>query len=228
MVPTPTVVTPEPSPSPSTQQPSAVVALQPFLSRAATLDRQLKAAAVAINSVGPPWVSVSSDVARTVKAADLEPVAGAVPAGLPPALLRSVILVFSDLTSRRAALSSFAYAGPTDPSANLLRELRNGHAAAARFDNDLAAARALAAATPPIKAVPRQSRATAEALLLVRYVRLANQGCAGRGGVVVTQLPVIAWGRVAGAPDAEGTIGGIAFDAELTTNATWRINLYAC
>ncbi|MEI8406618.1 MULTISPECIES: hypothetical protein [unclassified Kribbella] len=223
--------TPRPSASTSPTRPSAVAALEPFLSSAATLDRQLRAAAAAINASGPPWTDVSPTVARAVRAADLDPVAGAIPAGMPHDLLQSVILVLSDLSSRRSALTSFQStppAAPHDTTAGLLRELRNGHAAAVRFDRDLAATRALAAATPPIAELPKQSRRTAEVLLLVRYVQTANAGCDSRGGAVFTRLPAITWGPVAGTPEVDGTIGGIAFSAALDADDTWNINLFAC
>jgi len=207
------------------------------LSAAVRLDRQLHAAASAINASGPPWTSISTDVARKVQAADLSPVARAVPAGLPSELQRSVILVYSDLSSRRHSMAGFQNAGPVFPettpesyptSKGLLAELRNGHAAAARFDRDLAVTRWLAAETPPIPRVPKQSRLVAEALLLVRYVEAGNGGCDARGGAVITKLPVISWGPVAGMPEADGTIGGVQFTAKLRANGSWEVYLLVC
>lgn len=217
-------------------QPSAADALAPFFSAAATLDAQLKDAATAINSTGPPWTAVSQDVADAVRAAALEPVAQAIPAGLPRELLQSVILVYSDLTSRRYAMQSFWSAGefpyqPIDP----LAELANGHAAAVRFDDDLAALRALAASTPPVTVRPPDSRDAAEVLLLVEYVNLANGGCDSRGGAVFTELPTIQWVTIV-VPDAtpegssqwDGRVGGIEFRADLGPDGTWDVMLSAC
>lgn len=226
----PTTGSTSPSTQPTAPRRSAADALAPFFTRAAALDRQLNAAAAAINAAGPPWTAADPAVERKVRAAELPPVAAAVPAGMSHDLQQSVVLVLSDLASRRAALTSFQSMPPAAPhngTANLLSELRNGHAAAARFDRDLAAARSLASASSPIALVPRDSRLVAEVLLLVRYVETANAGCDSRGGVVVTQLPAITWGSVPRSPDANGTIGGIAFAAKFQDNG-WTVNLYAC
>lgn len=214
--------------SSSAGQPSAADALEPFFSAATTMDGQLRAAATAINGSGPPWEGVTEEAANSVRAAELERVADAIPAGPPTELLRSVILVYSDLSSRRAAMQSFAHAGefpytPIDP----LGELANGRDAAGRFDGDLAAARSLAAAAPPITRAPSDARATAETMLLVKYVDEANAGCDGRGGAVVTQLPRIDWRS-----DNGGTIGGpshpITFHAALGPDGRWTVRLDAC
>lgn len=63
---------------------TAADVLEPFLAAAATLDTRLHTAATIINGGGPPWTTVSGEMADAVQAADLEPVAHAVPAGLPP------------------------------------------------------------------------------------------------------------------------------------------------
>jgi hypothetical protein len=246
--------TQEPSPSPTeepTQRPpSAAEDLGPFFAAAVTLDQQLQTAAAAINATGPPWEQISADVASKVRAADLRPVSRAIPAGLPHDLQQAVILVLSDLTSRRMAMESFTSVGPIFPddsdvahatTAQLLAELQNGHAAAVRFDGDLAAARALAAASAPVAPVPRQSRLTAEVLILVEYVRVANAGCDARGGAVFTTLPKVTWRSVPHLPEAEGTVDvdvtlpeGNAtvvrteFNADLRPNGTWDVYLFVC
>jgi hypothetical protein len=220
-------------------QPSAMEDLAAFLSAAATLDGQLHEAAAAINAAGPPWTDVDPELADLVSAAELEPVAQAVPAGLPPDLLQSVILVYSDLASRRYAMASFEITPPETGLSRgeileqvLLSELGNGHEAAARFDADLAATRSLAVATPPIAAVPADSRLVAEKLLLVQFVGLGNAGCNARGGVVLTELPVITWAPPSWNPDADGTIGrpgsAIDFNADFGPDGTWHIAINAC
>jgi hypothetical protein len=174
-------------------------------------------------------------MADAVQAATLEPVAHAVPAGLPPDLLQSVILVYSDLSSRRHALQSFATAPdfPYQPI-EALEELRNGHAAAARFDDDLAALRSLAETTPPVTMAAPDSRAAAEVLLYVRFVELANGGCDSRGGEVFPQLPALDWvpsspdSPEIGIPEWDGHVGGIEFSAEPTAAGTWNILIWAC
>jgi hypothetical protein len=235
--------TQEPSPSPTEEptqrQPSAADVLGPFFAAAVTLDQQLKTAAAAINATGPPWEEITADVASKVQAADLGPVSRAIPAGLPHDLQEAVILVLSDLTSRRLAMESFTVVAPVLPdetyavhqtNAQLLAELPNGHAAAVRFDGDLAAARALAADTAPIAPVPSRSRLTAEVLVRVEYVRVANAGCDERGGAVFTELPEVIWRSVPELPDAEGTVGphGIEFNADLRPDGTWNVYLFAC
>ncbi|HEX6417760.1 MAG TPA: hypothetical protein VFZ77_04665 [Acidimicrobiales bacterium] len=206
-------------------EPGATAVLAPFFSAAATMDEQLRAAAAAINGTGPPWDAVSEDVAAAVRAADRAAVAATIPAGLPDDLLQAVILAYSDLASRRAAMQSFASSGtPFASTDELLAELGNGHEAAARFDDDLAAARSLAASTPPVQVAPPDSREAAEQLLLVQYVDKANAGCDSRGGAVVTELPPITWES-----DDGGTIGAppIAFEAALGPGG-YRVEIIAC
>ncbi|WP_157985289.1 hypothetical protein [Lentzea terrae] len=219
----------------TTNRPSAVEDLAAFLSAAASLDKQLHDAAAAINAAGPPWAGIGPEVARLVTAADLAPAARAIPAGLPHDLQQSVILVYSDLASRRNAMNSFETTPPGPPhdsTKTLLRELGNGHAAAARFDADLAATRAIAAQTPPIAAVPKDSRLVAETLLRVQYVDIANRGCDSRGGVLFTELPEIRWGVVAWNPDGDGAIGrgdaAVDFTADLRPDGTWAVQIMAC
>ena len=209
--------------------PSATTNLARFFAAAEKLDRQLRAAAAAINGSGPPWKAVSEPVARVVRAADMAPVATAIPAGLPRTLLRSVVLVYSDLASRRSAMADFSVVTTFQPgtcpdSDDLLRALRNGHAAAVRFAGDLAATRALAGSTPAVTAPPASSRAAAEVLLYARYVEGVNGGCGSRGGDVMTELPAIVWDGRPG----NGTIGSTPFTAGTAADGTWRIRLNAC
>ncbi|HEY8543663.1 MAG TPA: hypothetical protein VIL36_01400, partial [Acidimicrobiales bacterium] len=213
---------------------SALDGLTPFLDAAADLDARLHDAAEAINGVGPPWPEVPASVAEKVTAADVTAVARTVPAGLPPDLLEATILVYSDLVSRRGALQGFAHAGPAAPTDELLSALRNGHAAAERFDDDLAALRARAAAAAPFTPARPEDRATAETQLLLRYTEGANLGCDGRGGWIATELPPIRWSEddppehVGPEWDHHGTIGGIPFAAHREHGGTWTIQLWAC
>jgi hypothetical protein len=209
-------------------QTSAGELLEPFFTAAATTDGLISDAAAAINAAGPPWATISADVADAVGAADPDTVAATIPAGLPPDLLQSVILVYSDLVSRRAAMQSFAFAGPSVvDEAGLRAELSNGHEAATRFDTDLAAARALAAAAPPVTVAPPDSREAAEALLLVNYVGSRNSGCDGRGGAIVTELPVVTWDS-----DTGGTLGTppdtVGFQATVGPDGSYDVEILAC
>jgi len=209
--------------------PSAADGLEVFFSAAATMDGQLSAAATAINGAGPPWPVVSEQVASTVQAAELGPVAEAIPAGLPHDLLQSAILVYSDLTSRRFAMASFGYVrAPDEPvHGDLMEELGNGHEAAERFDADLAAARELAAAQPPITVAAPDSRAAAERLVLLDYVLKANGGCDSRGGVVIETLPPIVWESESGGT-VHGRYSDIEFVATLGPDGSWTAYINAC
>ena len=210
--------------------PSATDSLAGFFAAAAKLDGQLRSAAAAVNASGPPWPRVTSHVAQTVTAADLRPVQRAIPAGLSSGLRSAVILTYSDLSSRRHAMATFAYAGTIDwtDTAGLLRELANGHPAAVRFARDLAATQALASESAPIPAVAKTSRQAAEMLLLIRYVETANGGCESRGGTVLTKLPEILWHQEGAEPHRDGTIGGIWFSANLDSHGEWQVDLSAC
>jgi hypothetical protein len=167
-------------------------------------------------------------------------VARQIPAGLDRELLRRVLLVYSDLSSRRMAMSPITHAGQgvvvlprsgptlTSPSAwEILDALGNGHAAAARFESDYAALRGLAAITPPFARQGDRSRAAAEVDVRVAYVDLANGGCAGTGGEVFTRLQPLQW-RSGGGDRWTGTINGVAFQAVYRYGGWWRVSLDAC
>jgi hypothetical protein len=149
----------------------------------------------------------------------------AIPAGLPAELLQPVILVASDLSSRRAAMKTFSWEGPVSSGRDLLDELSGGHAAAERFADDLAHARAAAADHAAIQVAAHGSRAAAELAILVQYIHLANNGCDSRGGAVVETLPTIVWQS-----DTAGTIGehGLGFEVTLLPDGTWQVLLNAC
>ena len=238
-----------PTAEPTQQGPTAADALDPFFDAAVSLDRQLQTAAAAINTAGPAWEEITDEVADTVRAADLAPAADAIPAGLPDDLRQAVVLVFSDLASRRKAMESFAHPQPILPdeteaahatTAQLVEELGYGHEAATRFDDDVAAARALAVATPAVAPGAPDSRLTAEVRILVEYVRLANAGCDARGGGVVEDLPTVTWRPVPDIPEAEGTVDvlvptgdgsetdvvSIAFNADPEPDGTWNVYFF--
>jgi hypothetical protein len=225
--PGPTAPAPETT-APPVGQASALDQLEPFLGAAGTMDDRLRAAAHAINGSGPPFTSVTDDVAAAVQAADPGAVAAEIPAGMPTDLLRQTILAYSDLASRRAAMASFGYAhevpgAPTAGSSDdLVRELGNGHDAAQRFDDDLAALRAMASGAAPFTVAAPDSRAAAEVWIHVAAVDTANGGCDSRGGAVFTELLPVAWQS-----DTRGTVGDITFDATLA-NGRWDVRLNAC
>lgn len=203
-------------PSATSARPSAYAQLGPFFVAAARMDQQLHTAAARINEAGPPWYVLGEDVARSVRAADIENVSATIPGGMPRSLLRSVMLVESELASRRAAMAHFDVAhGYESPPAGaesrftteaLLSQLRYGFEAASRFDGDLAAARSLASSSASFARAPLGSRADMEVLLLTEYVRKGNFGCDGTGGFILRDLPRIVWNDA-----SSGTIGGLPF-----------------
>ena len=200
---TPTSPVPTSTPTSRVTQPTAtaLAQLQPFLTAAGRMDRQLHAAARAVNAAGPPWVVVSPELARTVEAARLEAVARTIPAGMPDDLPLATLTVYSDLSSRRAAMDSFTNERTADEynptyghqGPALLRELGHGAAAARRFDADVAALTRLARSSPDFAPARSTSRAEGERLLLLNLVHKWNWGCDARGGSVITALPAIRW-----------------------------------
>jgi hypothetical protein len=222
-----TTLAPETTVPPS-GQPSALDSLEPFLAAAATMDDHLRAAARAINGSGLPFTVVTDDVATDVQTADPGAVAAEIPAGMPTDLLEQTILVYSDLASRRAAMESFSYAHevPEAPIAassdELVGELANGHAAAQRFDDDVARLRALASDTAPFAVAAAGSRAAAEVQVHVAVVNTANRGCNSRGGAVFTELLPIVWQS-----ETRGAVGDITFEATPAGDG-WDVRLDAC
>lgn len=202
--PTASVTTTSPARPTETTTPraTALPQLRPFIAAATRMDQQLHVAARAINAAGPPWKTISPTLTSTVMAADIHVIDRALPAGLPDELRRATLTVYSDLSSRRAAMESFTIAHTAaeyDPSYNhwgpeqLLAELGRGAAAARRFDADLARLEAVARSTHAFTRAAASSRATGERLLLIDLVHKANWGCDARGGGVVTDLPRIRW-----------------------------------
>ena len=102
--PSPTL-TPAPTRS-TTPGASEADQLAGFFAAAEAADGQLKHAATLVNEgVGKKSLNFSPEALAAVKALDMSPVARAIPAGLPPELLRRVLLTYSDLVSRTLALA---------------------------------------------------------------------------------------------------------------------------
>ncbi|MDA8117537.1 MAG: hypothetical protein M0000_09245 [Actinomycetota bacterium] len=212
-------------------EPSAYDQLAGYLQAAEKMDRQLSQAAELINGAGPPWTSpLPATVVSSVQAADLRPVAAAIPAGLPNELLQRTILVYSDLASRRYAMrwfgpDGFPYVVPNPQmQSDLLAALANGAPAASRFRSDLGGLISAAHASRSITPAAPTSRAAADLELLLQWTEGLNAGCASTGGVVVTTLPSIVWSAHDG---VSGTIAGVDFEARLV-NGTWQTTIHAC
>jgi hypothetical protein len=211
--------TPSP-PTTTSAAPSAYDQLGPFFAAARRMDEQLHTAAANINAAGPPWYVLDEKVASSVRAADEKKVLVTIPGGMPPELLRQVVMVYSELVSRRAAMTGFQTAHgfesippgveSTSSTESLLAQLKHGAEAAVRFEGDLSAARATARSLPPFTKAAFGSRADMEIALLANYVHKANYGCGQTGGAIVRTPPPIRW-----TSSSTGRIDGLDFMIKL-------------
>ncbi len=229
------------SPAPATTSPASSAAdqLAGFFAAAQLADAQLRHAAALVNEgIGTSSMSFSPAALAAVNALDTAPVARAIPAGLPAELLRRVVLVYSDLESRTASLKGISNTGYTSgrlpissqDGSYIYRCLGNGAPAAARFGADLAAARALAGATPPVTVAAPDSRAAAELAVQITFINLGNTGCDSCGGGVLTTLGTIIWQRHYELEGrySDGTINGLRFNAGYHAGTGWQVQLWAC
>ena len=224
---------------------SAADDLVPFFAAVAETDRLLRAAADAVNaSFGADTITVGQATIDAVERSAPTAVATAIPAGLRPAVEPAVLLVYSDLVSRYAALhGDSCLPRRTIPRSELNpRCFTQGHAAAIRLTADVDKARTLAAATPPVVAPAADSRTVAELLLRIAFIDKANLGCDQTGGYLATDTIKIDWiAEPPPAPDippTEGHIGscavlavdvcGIPFQATYTTGTGWTVDVIAC
>ncbi len=225
----PSAISPTPS---STRRPSSAAdGLAAFLTEAARSDQRLRATAALINGdVGTSGtIRFRPETLAAIRAAwPPDAAARAIPAGLPPQLLRSVLLVYSDLAARAASISMVRH---ESDRADQLRCLGYGAAPAARFSGDLAVLRAQAAASPAVVIAPADSRAVAEVLLRTAYINGSNAGCGSCGGQVFTDLTPIVWRTrvmTAGQPPVDGTIGTALFRAHYQAGSGWQVTILAC
>ncbi len=215
--------------------PTAVPQLSAFFAQAHEVDVRLRAAARAINGgIGHTVVTFDQRIVDAVDAADPKLATNAIPAGMNEPLLRSVLLVASDLFSRRAAYNRVwvrTFARDAEEAKDLMTCLGGGAVAAARFDADLAAARSLAQHTTPFTVAAPASRAAEEVAVRVQDIFLANAGCDSCGGARLTEWPTIVWGPFhsdVGGAMADGKIRDIGFTATYTAGKGWTIVLFAC
>jgi hypothetical protein len=222
--PTPTTASPRPSRG-------AADELEPFFAQARLADGRLRAAAALVNADLGARSSVRFREATVAAARAAKPTAAAraIPGGLPPRLLGAVLLVYSDLADRSAALNQVGF---ESDGASLLECLRNGRGPAARFAADLAAAQKLAAASGAFDPAPPGSRTVAEVALQVWYVDGFYNGCGGCGGQLLTRPQTIVWKAepavAPGSPPTDGTIGGVRFWARYQAGRGWDVGLMAC
>lgn len=228
-----------PGQAPTQPHASAASQLAGFLAAAGLADAQLRHAAALVNEgIGASSMSFSPATLAAVKALDPAPVARAIPAGLPPELLRRVVLAYSDLESRTASLRGILQSGyasgrlpiSSQDGSYIQRCLGNGAPAAARFAADLAAVRSLAEATPPVTVAAPDSRAAAEVAVQITFINVGNSGCDSCGGGVLTTLPRIVWQRQY-EPEgrySDGTVNGLRFNASYHPGTGWQVQLWAC
>jgi len=214
---------------------SAADGLVPFFAAVAETDRLLRVAADAVNAgFGADTITFSQATIDAVRRSAPTAVATAIPAGLEPAVEQAVLLVYSDLVSRYAALhGDSCLPRRTIPRSELNpRCFTQGHAAAIRLTADVDEARTLAAASPPVVAPAADSRTAAELLLRIQYVDEGNQGCDQTGGFLAIDPIMIDWiAEPPLAPDIPptvGHIGGIPFRATYNAGTGWTVSIEAC
>jgi hypothetical protein len=227
------------STSPSSQsRASAADQLARFFAAAEAADGALRHAAGLVNEgIGKTSIDLSPAALAAVKTLDVTAAASAIPAGLPPELLRQTLLVYSDLESRTIPLvrlgeHSSEYPMPlaSQEGKDLYGCLGNGAVAAARFGSDLARLRALALATEPVRVAAPDSRAAAELALRILSINKRNMGCGSCGGWIATTLSQVVWQQKdePGIGHSDGTIDGVRFRVVYHPGRGWDATTWAC
>lgn len=217
--------------------PSAQPSLAGYLQAVDAADRGLREAADLVNQdFGPTGLTLRPRTVAAVRAVDLHALVRVLPAGQPEDLARRSLLVFGELSSRRAALEGVlretgdgtrTVAAGSVGMSRLKACLANGGPAAARFARDRAALGA--AATRPFTVAPMSSRLTGEMLLRAQYIQGHNLCCGSCGGYVPDRLAPVVWKHrtFAGGETIDGTIDdGVGFEASFT-DGRWTVTLHA-
>ena len=111
----------------------------------------------------------------------------------------------------------------------VLDAFRIGSVIAHRYPADLATARALAQASPPIRTVSPNSRQAAELALQIAIINGENNGCGNAGGYLYTAPRPVRWKTiVTDYGRFDGTISGIMFAASYNAASGWHVELNAC
>ena len=204
----------------------------------------MTAAATLVNG-GITKTEVTFDQATVDAVRSLDPkgVADTIPNGLEPELKRDVLLVYSDIMSRTMAMHLATAVGTYPmsdyPAKDLLSCLHNGALAAARYPRDLAAAKKLAAHSPPVVAVAADSRAAEDLAVRLADIDLENSGCASCGGYTPTELVPITWFPQPKPipPNQDTFVGeiwatkpgsGVPFNAKYDAATGWTVQINAC
>ena len=228
------------APRSTSSRPSAADQLAGFFTAAARADQQERHAATLVNGgIGTTKIVFSPATVAAVKAIDTRSVARAIPGGLSPTLLRSLLQVYADLTVRQAAFNrviEYAHDSPLPLSGQQAKEvitcLGNGNTPARLFTTDLTAARTLARGTPRVVLAPERSRLAAETAIRAQLIRGPNF-CSAECGAYYSrsiQLYPITWKHTVLAPGStwDGTIGTMLFTARFVTGQGWQIGFNAC
>jgi hypothetical protein len=227
---------------PSSPTASALSQLAAYLAAADNADIHIKQASVLVNQqIGESAIHFTAAEVAAVKGLFWYTTAAgkAIPGGLPPELLRRVLLSYSDLESRGAAFRFLPFYNPPGGSLPvtsadgraILQDLKHGAPAEARFATDLAAVRDLASTTPPVVQVAANSHATAEIAVRVARINSANTGCDSSGGWLATTLLPVIWqsGTFPGTKDrTDGTIDSIPFTATYQAGGGWNVMIWTC
>jgi hypothetical protein len=191
-----------PGPTPTTAAGTAAADLAAFFSAVAATDTDIRAAAAGINGgIHTDRVVVEPAVADAIGRAErgLQVLGSAIPAGLDPELRDAVLLVTSDQHWRWAAVRCWAgpltgtFPRPGDDADRLIGCLGDGSVPAARFAGDVSAARALAAARPPLSPVAPDSREIGELLVRLNAIAKLNAGCDSNGGYRMSTPLTLTW-----------------------------------
>jgi len=220
---------------PTFEQPTAAADLASFFAAVDESDQRLTEAADAVNaSFHGDLVTFDQSTIDAIGRAQPKAVAAAIPAGLDPAVEQAVLLVYSDLVSRFAALNGdMCVQLGTYPRAEINPDcFTNGHEAAVSLPGDTETARALAAASPATPATSPDSPAVAETMLRISYIDGVNMGCGSKGGFRATEPLTIEWNArpapAEGSQPIAGSIQGGWFHATYDPAAGWVVGLYAC
>jgi hypothetical protein len=229
---------PSKTPSNTPPGPSAADQLAGFLAAAGRMDVQIRTAAALINTgIGPQSIRLTGATVEAVKAIDPQALARTIPGAMPARLQQQVLLLFSDLASRRYSFNEVLLyqdgqpiARTTDVGKHLVDTLGYGAPAAARYPGDLAATRTLAASLPPLAVAAPDSRASAAVAVQTTYIMEANSGCGSAGGWIETKPVPLVWkqGTDFSGQRTDGTIAGILFWADYRPGLGWQVTIEAC
>lgn len=220
---------------------SALDGLQGYLTRVASADARIAAVARLINGdTTASGMRIRPATRSAIAALQLGDVARALPAGMSTELTRRALLVYSELSSRRAALTAVGGLTPGPDGIAVVRKgtagwdlvqgcLASGAKAKARFAPDVAALRTLAAGSKPFTAPPAAARATGEILVRTVYIDGWNGCCNSCGGYVTDRLAPVVWQPKdsGNGEHVDGTIDGVGFEASYRSGSGWRVVVHA-